>query len=124
MRSKPLLVGVVLLLATVCTTAPTPSPSPSPSPAASHVATIVLSPTPPRTCETTQMEAQAAVATATTVIATCLTCSGRFPPPSPGVAPITVKPNSRWSGRASSAARSSSPEVAPGVSILGISPYP
>ena len=91
MRSKPLLVGVVLLLATVCTTAPTPSPSPSPSPAASHVATIVLSPTPPRTCETTQMEAQAAVATATTVIATCLTCSGRFPPPSPGVAPITVE---------------------------------
>lgn len=32
------------------------------------------------------------MATATaTVIATCLTCSGRFPPPSPGVAPITVE---------------------------------
>jgi hypothetical protein len=92
MRSKPLLVGVVLLVATVCTTAPTPSPSPSPSPAASQVATIVLSPSPPHTCETTQIEAQAAVATTTaTVIATCLTCSGRFPPPSPGVAPITAE---------------------------------
>ena len=88
MRSKPILVGAALLLATVCTTAPTPSPSP----AASQVATIVLSPTPPRTCETTQIEARAAVATATaTVIATCVTCSGRFPPPSPGGAPITAE---------------------------------
>lgn len=80
-----------LALAFVAVTCSGSVPTPS-VPAASQAATIVLSPSPPRTCETTQIEAQVAVATTTaTVIATCLTCSGRFPPPSPGVAPITVE---------------------------------
>jgi hypothetical protein len=81
--------GALLALAVVASACD--STTPTPSPTAPDTASITLTPAQPRTCEATQIEARAAVAgSSAKIVATCITCSGRFPPRSPGTTPTTA----------------------------------